>query len=110
MSNHVLDRWALELQHFNIKSSHIEGKKNIVADVMSRLKTLNLYVKNQEVDSVSSVAIVEDPLENIIEEVQNISVKASNPEQTTQVNLDELCREQKQDQFCNNKVKSINAN
>ena len=27
MSNHVLDRWALELQQFNIKFNHIEGKK-----------------------------------------------------------------------------------
>ena len=36
-------------------------------------------------------------------------MKASNPDQTTQVNLNELCREQKQDQFCKNKVKSINV-
>ena len=55
------------------------------------------------------MATVEDALENIIEEVQNISVKASNPEQTTHVNFNDLHREQKQDQFCKNKVKSINA-
>ena len=60
MSNHVLDRWALELQQFNIKFNHIEGKKNVVADTISRLKTLNLYEKNQEVNSVPSVATVED--------------------------------------------------
>ena len=54
------------------------------------------------------MATVEDVLENIIEEVQNISLKASNPDKTTQVNFNELCREQKQDQFCKNKVKSIN--
>ena len=105
----VLDSWALELQQFNIKFSHIEGKKNVVADTISRLKNLNLYEKNQEVNSVPSVATVEDALENLIDEVENISVKASNPDQTTQVNLSELCREQKQDQFCKNKVKSINT-
>ena len=52
---------------------------------------------------------VEDALKNIIEEVQNISVKASNPKQNTQVNLNELHRDLKQDQFCKNKVKSIIA-
>ena len=52
-------------------------------------------MRNQEVDSVPLVATVEDTLENIIVEVQNIRVKASNSSQTTQVNLDELCREQK---------------
>ena len=36
----------------------------------SRFKTLNLYKKHQEVDSVPSVAAVEDALQNIIEEVQ----------------------------------------
>ena len=109
MSNHVIERWALELQQFNFEFNHIEGNKNAIADAISRLKTLNLYEKNQEVDSVPSVATVEDTLENITEEVQNISMKASNPDQTTQVNLDELCWEQKQDQFCKNEVKSNNA-
>ena len=109
MLSHVLDRWALELQQFNIEFNYIEGKKNIVADAISRLKTLNLYEKHQEVDSVPSVAAFEDALENIIEEVQNISVKASNSNQTTQLNLNDLHREQKQDQFCINKAKSISA-
>ena len=108
MSSHVLDRWAQELQQF-IKFNHIEGKKNIVADVMSRHKTLNLYKKHQEVDSVPSVAAVEDAFENIIEEVKNISVKVSNSNHTMQLNLSELSREQKQDQLCKNKAKSIST-
>ena len=90
-----INRWALELQQFNIKFNHIEGNKNVLADVISRLETLNLYEKNQEVNSVPSVATVADALENIIEEVQNTSVKASNVEQTTKVNLNELHREKK---------------
>ena len=68
MSSHILDRWTLELQQFNIKFNHIEGKKKVVADVISRLKTLNRYEKFQEVDPVLSVADIEDALENIIEE------------------------------------------
>ena len=79
----------------SISNSIIEGKKNEVADTISRLKTLHLYEKHHEVDSVPSVAAVEDALESIIEEVQNISVKASSSNQTTQLNLDELCTEQK---------------
>ena len=47
------------------------------------LKTLHLYEENQKVDSVPSVATFEEALENITEEVQNINVKASNPNQTT---------------------------
>ena len=100
---HQPHRWALELQQLNIKFNHIEGKKNTVADTILRLKTLNPCEKNQEVNSVPSVATVEDTLENNIEEVQNISVKTSNPDQTTKVNINKLCREQKQDQFCKNK-------
>ena len=95
MSSHVLDRWALQLQQFNIKFNHIECKRNVVTDAMSRFKTLNLYEKQQEVYSVPSVAIVEDALENMAEEVQNISLKVSNSNQTTELNLNELCREHK---------------
>ena len=83
LSSYILDRCALQLQQFNIVSNQIEGKKNVVDDVISRLKTLNLDEKHQEIDSVPSVTTVEDALENIIEEVQNISVKASNFNQTT---------------------------
>ena len=62
--HHVLDRWALELQ-FNIKFNHIEGKKNVVEDATSKLKTMNLYKKHQEVNPIQSIDTVEDTLENI---------------------------------------------
>lgn len=35
-SNQRLMRWALELQDYNIKISHIRGKDNIIADTLSR--------------------------------------------------------------------------
>ena len=50
MSNPVLDRWALELQQFNIKFQHIQGKKNVVADAISQLRTLGLYQHNGNED------------------------------------------------------------
>ena len=43
ISSPVLERWALELQQFNIKFQHIQCKKNIVADAISQLRTLGLY-------------------------------------------------------------------
>ena len=110
MSSHVLDRWALELQQFNIKFNHIEGKKNVVADTISRLKATNLYEKHQEVNSMPSVDTVEDALENIIEEIHNIKEKARDYNQNTQLDPNELHGEQKCDQFCKNKAKDINSN
>ena len=46
MSSPVLDRWALKLQQFDIKFQHIQGKKNLVANVISMLRTLGLYQDN----------------------------------------------------------------
>ena len=39
MSSPMLDGWALELQQFNIKFQYIQGKRSIVADAISRLRT-----------------------------------------------------------------------
>ena len=38
-----LDRWAMLLQEYNITFSHIKGKDNILADVISQLHTINIY-------------------------------------------------------------------
>ena len=66
MSSHVLDHWALELQQFNVKFEHILGKKNVVADVISRLRSYGLYQDNNNEDIQLSL---EDAVENIIEEI-----------------------------------------
>ena len=65
MSSPVLDRWALELQQFNIKVQHIQGKKDIVADTISQLRTLGLYQGN---GNEGNPVTTEDFIENIIEE------------------------------------------
>ena len=46
MSSQVFDCWELELQQFNIQFDHLSGKKNVVADAISRLRTLGLYQDN----------------------------------------------------------------
>ena len=46
MSSLVLDMWVLELQQYNIKFQHIQGKKNVVADAISQLRILGLYQDN----------------------------------------------------------------
>ena len=43
MSSPVLNHWALELQQFDIQFEHILGKKNVVAEAISRLRTLDLW-------------------------------------------------------------------
>ena len=71
MSIPVLDRWALELQQFNIKFKHIKGKKNVVIDAVSRCRTPGLYQDNNN-DAVPIAT--EDIIENIIEEVHSTDV------------------------------------
>ena len=58
MSSSVLDRWALELQQLDFKFQHIQGKKNVVADSVSRLRMLGLYQDNGNEDVPPTVAAV----------------------------------------------------
>ena len=71
MSSPILDGWALELQQFNIKFQHIQGKKNVVADAISWLRTLGLYQDNDNEDILLST---EDVVKNIIEEIHSTEV------------------------------------
>ena len=68
MSSPVLDRWALELQQFNIKFEHIQGKKNVVTDTVCRLRTLGLYQDNNNDDLPITIV---DFIKDIIEEVHS---------------------------------------
>ena len=92
MSSPVLDRWALELQLFDIKFQHIQGKKNMVANMISRLKTLGLYQDNDNEDVPPTL---EDVIENIIEEVHSTDVVLRTPAYNIgKCNLDVLRKEQ----------------
>ena len=76
LSSPVLDRWVLELQQFNIKFQHIQGKKNVIANVTSRLSTLGLYQDN---DNEDVPLTLEDVTKNIIEDVHFIDVVLRTP-------------------------------
>ena len=58
-----------------------------MADAISRLKTMNLYEKHQEVNPILSIDTIEDALENIIEEIHSVSVEAREHNQNTQLDL-----------------------
>ena len=69
MSSHVSDRWALELQQFNITFEHIQGKKNMVANAISWLMTFVLY-HNSNYEEVQQ--LLKDTIENPAEEIHSI--------------------------------------
>ena len=50
MSSPLLDHWSLELQQIDIQLEHISGKKTVVANAISRLRTLGLYQDNGNTD------------------------------------------------------------
>ena len=92
MSSPVLDRWALALQHFDIKFQHIQDKKNVVADVISTLRTLGLYQDN---DNDDVLPIIEDAGKNIIEEIQSAAAAPRKPAYNMgKLNLEVLRKEQ----------------
>ena len=97
MSSPSLDRWALELQQFNIKFQHIQGKKNVVADALSQLRTLGLY---QDKGNDDIPITTDDVTENIIEEVHlGDAIQKATTYSTEKLNLDILRKEQQCDQF-----------
>ena len=76
MSSPVLDRWALELQQFDIKFQYIQGKWNVVSDAISRLRTLGLYRDNDNEDEPSTI---DDVVKNIIEEINSADSAPKKP-------------------------------
>ena len=58
MSSPVYDKWALELQQFAIKFQHIQGKKIVVANAVSRLRMLGLCQDNGNEDVPPTVGEV----------------------------------------------------
>ena len=92
MLSSILDRWALELEQFNIKFQHIQGKRNVVADTISPLRTLGLY---QDSGNKDVPVTTEDVVENIIEEVHLADIIQKIPTcNVEKLNLDILRKEQ----------------
>ena len=76
MSSPEHDRWALELQQFDIKFQHIQGKQNVVADAISRLRTLGLYRDNDNEDEPSTI---DDIVKNTVEEINSTNSASMKP-------------------------------
>ena len=94
MSSPVLDRWALEHQQFNIRFQHIQGKKNVVANAISQLRTLGLYQDNGNED----IPVTTEDVKNIIEEVYlTDAIQKATTYSTEKLNLDILRKEQQCD-------------
>ena len=97
MSSPVIDRWVLELQQFDIKFQHIQGKGNVVADVIPRFRTMGLYKDN---DNENEPSKIDGLVENIIEEINSAD---SAPKKLTynvgRLNLEVLKKEQQWDNF-----------
>ena len=90
---------------FNIKFQHIQGKKNMVANAISKLRTLGPYQDNDNEDVPPTL---EDVIENIIEEVYSTDVVLRTLAYNVgKHNLDVLRKEQWWDRFCNTKVKEM---
>ena len=104
MSSPVLDRWALELQQFDIRFQHIQGKRNVVADAISRVRTLGLYQNNDNEDVPSSVKMLSKTS-------SSSPFCRHSPQESTynvgKLNLEVLRKEQQWDQFCKSKVKDM---
>ena len=91
MSSLVVDRWALELQQFDIKFKHIQGKKKVFNDAVSRLRTLGLYQDN---DNDDVLITTNDIVENIIEEVHSTDIVPRTPAYNIgKLNIDVLRKE-----------------
>ena len=106
MSSHILGQWALEPQQFNMKFEHTQGKKNMVADVILRLRMYGLY---QDTNGEEVQLSLEDAVKNILEEIHNIDSGPTTTAytKTDKLNLDLLQKEQWQDSFCKRKLKEI---
>ena len=80
MSSSVFNGWALELEQVNIKFEHIQGKKNVVANAVSRFRTLGLYQDN---DNDDVPIMTEYIIKNFIKEVHSTDVVPRTPAYNT---------------------------
>ena len=66
MKRQTMDRWALDLQQYNVKFKHVAGKKLVVADAISCLKAVNLYEDLNDHKVSRTPETIDDIMENLI--------------------------------------------
>ena len=89
-----------------MKFEHIQGKENMVADMISRLATFGLYQDNSNEEIQLSL---ENAIENIIDEIHNVRSAPYTLAYTKidKLNLDLLSKEQLPDRFFKKNIKDI---
>ena len=89
-----------------MKFEHIQGKKNVIVDAISRLRMFGPYQDNNNEEVQLSL---KDVIEKIIEEVHSIKSTPKIPGYTKidKLNLNLLRKEQLCNRFCKKKVKEI---
>ena len=97
-----LDRWAMLLQEYGITFVNIKGKDNILADAISRLRTLDIYEKTIETQPSPAVKTPITQQEGTIDLIQHIDLAPLL--QSLNMNSTTLWMLQKQDKFCKNKA------
>ena len=102
-----LDRWAMLLQEYDITFVHIKGKDNILADGISRLRTIDIYKKAVGTQHSHAVKTATTQLDETVEQIHHVD--SSPLPQSLNINSTTLHTLQKQDKFCKNKVCKLHS-
>ena len=87
------------------KFQHIQGKQNVVADAISRLRTLGLY---RDSDNEVELSAVDNIVQNIVKEINSTDSALKKPTYNVgKLNMEILKKEQQWDKFCKGKVRDL---
>ena len=82
-----LSHWSMELISYNLIFVHVKGGNNILADAISRLKTLEIY--KDPLENPKTITINDTEVEEVVAKIQTLS-------------KGRLCAKQKKDINCRN--------
>ena len=95
------------LQEYDITFVHIKGKDSILADAISRLCTIDIYERAIETQHSHVAKTTTTQLDEPVKQIQHVN--SSPLPQPLNMSCTTLCRLQKQDKFCKNKVHELHS-